>query len=130
MRSCGIDILVKIDFAELQQEVLEVISIMLGKREILADDLQIIENALALWVATLIKNPTLISRFYTFTRDMSGVPAHLLGSTIKNATDFIAHGLHTFKNTKIRDEFASSILCICQKVKPAEGTRPVLYFLE
>jgi len=129
MRSCGIDILDKIDFSELQKEVLEVISIMLGKREILADDLLIIENALALWVATLIKNPTLINRFYSFTRDVSRVPSHLLSSTVSNATDFIAHGLHTFKNTKIRDEFASSILCISQKVKPSEGRKPVLYFL-
>ncbi len=40
MRQCGLggDILQKIDFKDLQFEVLEVISILLGKRELLPED--------------------------------------------------------------------------------------------
>ena len=121
MRSCATDILDKIDFGDLQREVLEVTSLMLAKREILPDDVLIIENALALWVAALIKNGDLINEFYSFKRDVSQVPPHMLNSTIKDAKDFIAHGLHTFKNTKIRDEFVSSVACICSKVKPVRS---------
>ena len=112
MRSCGLgtDILQKIDFADLQIEVLEVISLMLCKREIQADDAQIIENALGLWVATLIKNGNLINKIYAFKRE-ANVPAYML-NVIRNANDLIAQGIHTFKNTKIKDEFVTSIICI------------------
>jgi hypothetical protein len=82
---------------------------MLGKREILADDAQIIENALGLWVATLIKNGDLINEFYTFKREVNA-PAYM--TVVRNASDFIAQGIHTFKNTKIKEEFLSSVICI------------------
>lgn len=63
----------KINFKGLQVEALEVIAIMLGKKEAGPDDTQIIENALSLWVATLLKNPNLINDFYSFTRDPGNI---------------------------------------------------------
>lgn len=70
MRECGLgtDILKKIDFQDLQAQLLEVICILLGKKELLSEDIMIIENSLGLWVATLIKNGNLLNSFYEFKR--------------------------------------------------------------
>jgi len=46
--------------------VLEVICLILAKKEIAVDDNSIVENALSLWVATLIKNGNLINEFYEY----------------------------------------------------------------
>lgn len=88
MRQCGLggDILQNINFKDLQIEVVEVICILLGKRELGIDDISIIENALSLWVATLVKNGDLINDFYRFTRDAGNV----YYMPIKTAEDFIA----------------------------------------
>lgn len=88
--------------------MLEVICILLGKREIGPDDCSIIENALGLWAATLIKNGNLINDFYEFKREGAGSTF----MPIKTAEDFIAQGVHTYKSQKIREEFAASILCL------------------
>jgi hypothetical protein len=115
MRQSGLgeEILLSLNFKTLQIEVIEVISILLGKREIGPDDNQIIENALSLWVAILIKNGNLINDFYSFVREAKNV----FYMPIKTAEDFIAQGVHTYKNPRVREEFGSSIVCISQMVK-------------
>lgn len=62
------DILNKIDFADFQAQILELISLVLGKNELAEDDTLIIEHALSLWVAILVKNGKLINNFYSFHR--------------------------------------------------------------
>lgn len=62
------DILNNINFADLQAEILELISLVLSKNELAEDDTLIIEHALSLWLATLIKNGKLINNFYSFVR--------------------------------------------------------------
>ena len=62
----GTDILDKIDFADLQAQVLEVICLILQKKEVQLDESLIVENALGLWVSTLVKNNNLINKFYEF----------------------------------------------------------------
>ena len=57
-------ILSQIDFRVLQGEVLEVISLVLGKKEITAEDKNIVENSLGLWLACLLREPTLLDEFY------------------------------------------------------------------
>jgi hypothetical protein len=101
------DILNKIDFADLQAEILELISLILGKNELAEDDTLIIEHALSLWLATLIKNGKLINNFYSFHR-----PHVKQLFSIKNVEDFIITGLFTFKSIKVRTDFASTIKCI------------------
>ena len=74
---------------------------ILGKKELGLDDTQIVENALSLWVATLIKNGELINKFYAYKRASSPTAFQ----AIKSAEDLITQGLFTFKSIKIRDEF-------------------------
>jgi hypothetical protein len=106
------EILQKIDFSDLQTQALEVICLILGKKELGVDDTLIIENALGLWVATLIKNPSLINDFYQYKR-----PGQYSAYVIKNVEELIANGIFTYKSLKVREEFCSSILLICQKLK-------------
>ena len=46
--------------------MLEVISLILARKEITNEDKLIVENALSLWMAALIKNNYLIDEFYKF----------------------------------------------------------------
>lgn len=101
------DILNKIDFADLQAQILELISLVLGKNELAEDDTLIIEHALSLWLATLIKNGNLINNFYSFHR-----PHVKQMFSIRNVEEFIITGLFTFKSIKVRADFASTIKCI------------------
>ena len=64
----GESVLAKIDFKSLQNEVLEVTCLILGKKDITADDVQIMESCLSLWVASLIKSDYLIDDFYQYKR--------------------------------------------------------------
>lgn len=41
---------------------------LLGKKEILTEDVLIMENNLSLWVAILVKNDDLIDEFYKYER--------------------------------------------------------------
>lgn len=58
----------QIDFRNLQNEVLEVVCLILGKKEISSEDVQILQNSLSLWVVILIKNEFLIEDFYNYKR--------------------------------------------------------------
>jgi hypothetical protein len=68
------------------------------------DESLIVENALGLWVAILVKNNDLISKFYDFNR-----PWATQYFAIKNAQELISHGIFTYKSAKIREDFCSSI---------------------
>lgn len=89
---------------------------ILSKNDLAEDDSLIIEHALSLWLATLIKNGKLINDFYSFNR-----PHIKQLFSIKNVEDFIITGLFTFKNIKVRNDFASTIKCLSQKVKNPLG---------
>lgn len=71
------------------------------------DESLIVENALGLWVATLIKNNELINKFYEFNR-----PWATYYFAIKNVQDLLGNGLFTYKSAKIREDFGAAILCI------------------
>ena len=62
-------IILKMDFTDLQRQVIEVACLVLAKKEINAEDIQIIENSLGLWAASLIKNDTLVDEFYNYRRN-------------------------------------------------------------
>lgn len=83
MRETGLGetIIAKINFKDLQREILEIISLILSKKEISTEDAMIMENNLSLWVAILIKNDDLINDFYNFER--SEEKAGMFG--VKNA---------------------------------------------
>ena len=81
---------------------------ILGKQELAEDDTLIIEHALSLWLATLIKNGHLINTFYKYNR-----PHINKMFTVKNVEDFIVTGLFTYKSIKVRQDFATTIKCIC-----------------
>lgn len=66
--SLGDTIISQINFKDLHNELLEIISSMLGKKELTQDDALIMENNLSLWGAILMKNSELIEEFYNFTR--------------------------------------------------------------
>lgn len=61
-------IIEKINFKDLQKEILEIISLILSKKEINSADDMILENNFSLWVAILVKNDDLINEFYSFER--------------------------------------------------------------
>lgn len=65
--------------------MLEVISLILARKEITNEDKLIVENALSLWMAALIKNNCLIDEFYKFQRNSDA--STLLG--VKNAETFL-----------------------------------------
>jgi hypothetical protein len=127
MKNTGLGeiILGKIDFKDLQKQVLEVICLILAKREIIAEDTLITENALSLWVACLIKNQTLIDEFYKYQRseDKSGK------SGIKNAEDLIVAGIYTYKSLRVREEFTNTITCICNKVTNVNILNLIMMFI-
>ncbi len=89
------------------------------------DDTLIIEHALSLWLATLVKNGGLINNFYAFKR-----PHIKQMFSIKNVEELITTGLFTYKSIKVRSDFASTIKCICQKVVNPSGMKPVTFFLD
>jgi hypothetical protein len=74
---------------------------VLSKHEIAGDDSLIIEHALGLWLATLIKNGSLINDFYSFKR-----PKIISIFSIKNVEELIVNGLFTYKSPKVRNDFA------------------------
>ena len=86
---------------------------MLAKKEITIEDKQIIENALSLWVASVIRNENLIDDFYNYTRSEEKAGRN----GIKNAEEFILVALFCYKNFKVREEIADSIHIICTKVR-------------
>lgn len=114
MRETGLGeaILEKIDFRSLQSEVLEVVCLILGKKEIQTEDIQIMESCLSLWVASLIKSENLIEDFYLYTR--SDEKAGTYG--IRHAEDLLLTGIYTYKSYRVREEFCNAIACIAQKV--------------
>lgn len=106
-------IMEKIDFKELQIQVLEIVCLMLNKKDINIEDKLIVENALSLWVASVIRNENLIDDFYSYKRseEKSGKYG------IKNGEDLILTSLYCYKNFKVREEMANSLFIICSKVK-------------
>jgi len=51
------DVLAQIDFRKVQHEVLEIIALMLQKKDInVYDDKQIVENAMELWLACVLRS--------------------------------------------------------------------------
>ncbi len=68
------------------------------------DEALIVENALGLWVATLVKNNNLINKFYELKR-----PWATQFFAIKNVHELISHGIFTYKSAKIREDFSNSI---------------------
>jgi hypothetical protein len=70
---------------------------VLGKQELAEDDTLIIENALSLWLATLMKNGNLINSFYKYNR-----PYVNRLFAIKNVEELIITGLFTYKSIKVR----------------------------
>lgn len=93
--------------------MLEVVCLILGKKEINTEDIQIMENALSLWVASLIKNDSLVEEFYKYQR--SEEKSGLYG--IRNAEDLILTGVYSYKSFKVREEFCNTLACIASKVK-------------
>ena len=82
------------------------------------------ENALSLWVASLIKNDNLVDEFYKYQRkeERSG----LYG--IRNAEDLILIGLYSYKSFKVREEFGNTLSCIASKVKNVRFTMNLIIF--
>lgn len=88
--------------------MLEVISLILAKKEISNEDKLVVDNSLGLWLACLLKDNTLIDEFYKFTRKSDS--SVLYG--VKNAETFITQGLFTYKNLRVREEFMNTLVCI------------------
>ena len=116
MRETGLGdvILNQIDFKKLQVQILEIVCLIMAKKEINIEDKQIVENALSLWVASLIRNENLIDEFYQYERseEKADYP-----SGVKTAEGFIISGLYCYKNFRVRDEFCNTLITICSKIK-------------
>jgi hypothetical protein len=106
--------------------VLEIVCIMISKKEITSEDKQIIENALSLWVASVIRNENLIDDFYNYKR--SDEKAGKNG--IKNAEEFILAGIYCYKNYRVREEIANTLQIICSKVKNVINTHALYQSIE
>lgn len=92
--------------------MLEVISLILAKKDITNEDRQIVDNALGLWLACLIKDNSLIESFYTYERKVEANSIYV----VKNAETFITNGLFTPKNPRVREEFMNTLFCIAKQV--------------
>lgn len=66
--SLGLIITDSVDFSKLQSIVLEVICVLMGKKELKISDRKIIESALDLWTASILENPHLLKEFYAWKR--------------------------------------------------------------
>lgn len=85
--------------------MLEVVSLILAKKDITNEDRQIVENALGLWLACLIKDNSLIDSFYNYERKSDSNSIYV----VKNAETFITIGLFTPKNHRVREEFMNTL---------------------
>lgn len=114
MRETGLGevIIERINFKDLQKEILEIISLILSKKEISNADAMILENNFSLWVAILVKNDDLINDFYGFERPEE--KAGMFG--VKNADQLIITGLYTYKSFRVREEVTNTLSCIASRV--------------
>ncbi|CDW89068.1 ubiquitin carboxyl-terminal hydrolase family protein [Stylonychia lemnae] len=128
MRETGLGetILENINFKDLQNEILDVICLILGKKEISNDDFLIMENVLSLWLAIIVKNEDLIEEFYKYERSEEKAGPY----GIRDANELVINGLYTYKSPRVREEFSNALFCAAQKVKKNNGRLILIYLLE
>mmetsp|Transcript_19374 Transcript_19374/g.14044 ORF Transcript_19374/g.14044 Transcript_19374/m.14044 type:complete len:114 (+) Transcript_19374:122-463(+) len=102
------------------------ICLVIAKKEINFEDKKIIENALSLWVVSLLKNPGLLEKFYSFSR--SEEKAGKYG--IKSAEQFLVQALYCHKNFRVRDEISNSFQILSSRIKQAPVRLPLFWALE
>lgn len=113
-----------IEFDKLQSQVLEIVCLMLAKKDISLEDYRVIDNALNLWVACLLKNPELIKNFYNF--DGVEIADDI---DIKSAEDFILAGIYNHKFQKVAEEFNNTLFTICTKIVTDTSETPPINFV-
>src|SRR5690349_2923765 len=101
----GEDIISQIDYQQLMQKILSIISQILGKPTMILEDKLIIENALSLLVGCVLHKNELLNDLYKFT-----------SPTIKDCDTLVLTGLLFCPHEKIREEFNQSLSCLAMKI--------------
>ena len=107
-----------IDFSKLQQQLLEIITLILSRnQDYVREDTDIIRSAMDLWVVCMIENPQIKSEFYQWTREAEPIvevqeqpvdpkkrkPKKPL--IITNAQELLIAGLFSSKGQNVRKKF-------------------------
>jgi hypothetical protein len=79
--------------------LIKLVSSILVQEQIFAEDRQIVENAISLWIGIVNYRPALFSTFAEYKSS----------NTIAIASDFIMHGILFCKQEKIRQDFKTAL---------------------
>ena len=108
--SIGSDLIDSIDFVQLQEIILRMISSLLSKEDLTYNEKKIIENSLSLWMGCILHNPDIVPNFYSYQPE-----------EFKDSAAILMAGL-TNSDEKIRDEFYHSILLFSTKCQPKDNS--------
>lgn len=122
-----IDFTMALELESFQEEIVGVIRAFMDKRDIKAEDSEIVKQGLSVWLSCLASDPKLLNRVYGCVESEMDLELHKKGPIAYFMDIFISSGLVSSEE-RLREAFMSAIRFITQSIRSKELTRPPLHF--
>jgi hypothetical protein len=122
-----IDFTTALELESFQEEIIGVIRAFMDKRDIKAEDSEIVKQGLSVWLSCLASDPKLLNRVYRCVESDMELELHKKGPIAYFMDIFISSGLVSSEE-RLREAFMSAIRFITQSIRSKELTLPPLHF--